>query len=68
MFYIIAHVNFFKGHIVKEYIDYERKASPAIYGLFFPTSNMVRDSQYQIICYTSHGALARMSNSSKGPP
>ena len=62
--------------MVKDHSDSERGNPLPPHGLLFlinskgslyaPTYR--QDSTYHVVCYTSHGALAGMRNSSMGPP
>ena len=63
-------------HMVKDHADSERGNLLAPHGLLFPISTRVllytsshrQDNTYDILCYTSHGALAGTRNSLMGPP
>ena len=51
------------GHMVKDHSDNER-GNP-LHGLYAPSH--IQDNTYHSLCYTSHGTLAGMRNSSMGP-
>ena len=63
-------------HMVKDHPDNERGNPLPPHGLHFRLAARVilyapshrQDSTYHGLCYTSHGALAGMRNSSMGPP
>ena len=60
-------------HMVKDHSDNERWNPLPPHGLLFSINNKgsfictIPDSIYHSLCYTSHGALAIMRNSSLGP-
>ena len=62
------------GHIVKDHSDSERGNLLSPHGLLFLINSKdsfictIPQTTYHGLCYTSHGALARMRNSSMGPP
>ena len=51
--------------MVKDHSDSERGNPLPPHGLLFPINR--QDNTYHGLCYTSHGALAGMRNSSMGP-
>ena len=57
-------------HVVKDHLNSERRNPPTQHGLLFLlyASSHRQDNTYHSLCYTSHGALAGMRNSSMGPP
>ena len=64
-------------HMVKDHSDSERGSMLPPHGLLFPISRKSyfiyasshrQDNTYHCLCYTNHGALAEMINSSMGPP